>query len=102
MKRQRILPDNCEPFAVSREEGAALWGVGCTKFDELVADGTIPRPLRIGARALWDLRGLRRAWMKFADENGAPDINTPWEEVKRNGYQKLTEIRTKSVGGSAR
>src|SRR5689334_13531628 len=78
MRQQRILPENTEPFAVCREEAAALWGVGCTKFDELVADGTIPRPLRIGARTLWDLAALRRAWKRFADENGAPDVSCPW------------------------
>jgi hypothetical protein len=33
-------------------------GVSAGKFDELVANGRMPQPLRIGARKVWDLRAL--------------------------------------------
>jgi hypothetical protein len=29
-------------------------GVGATKFDEMVADGRMPRPKRVDGRVIWD------------------------------------------------
>ena len=43
---------------VSRDEAAIYIGVSAGKFDELVANGRMPQPLRIGARKVWDLRAL--------------------------------------------
>jgi predicted DNA-binding transcriptional regulator AlpA len=97
MKHARLLPENTEPFGVSREEGAALFGIGTTLFDRMVSDGTIPRPLRIGARTLWDLAALRRSWRRLADQHGEPDIN-PLDELL---HGKVTELHSK-VQRSAR
>ena len=102
MKHARLIPPGCEPFSVSREEGADMWGVGTTKWDELVADGIVPRPMKIGTRTVWDLGSLKRAWKRFADENGAPDECNPWERLRKNGYQaEAAEIRPKAGGRSA-
>ena len=43
---------------LSRDEAAMYIGVSAGKFDELVANGRMPQPLRIGARKVWDLRAL--------------------------------------------
>ena len=39
---------------LSRTEAAMYIGISASKFDELVADGTMPRPVRIGGRKVWD------------------------------------------------
>ena len=98
MKRQRWLPENCEPFGVCREEAAALWGgIGTTLFDKLVIDGTVPKPLRIGGRVVWDLAALKRAWKRFVDQSGEPDVN-PWDELLTSDHhsKKTTQVRSKT------
>lgn len=42
------------PRGLSREEAARYVGVGVTLFDELVADGRMPKPKVINRRVLWD------------------------------------------------
>jgi len=46
------------PRGLSREEAARYIGVGPTLFDEMVADGRMPRPRRINARTIWDRHSL--------------------------------------------
>lgn len=42
------------PRGMSRMEAARYVGVGTTKFDELVADGRMPKPRRVDGRVIWD------------------------------------------------
>lgn len=42
------------PRGLSREEAARYIGVGVTLFDEMVADGRMPKPKRANSRTLWD------------------------------------------------
>lgn len=42
------------PRGLNREEAAWYIGVGTTKFDEMVADGRMPRPKRVDSRVIWD------------------------------------------------
>jgi exosome complex RNA-binding protein Rrp42 (RNase PH superfamily) len=37
-------------------------GVSAGKFDEMVADGRMPRPVRIDGRKVWDIRSLDLAF----------------------------------------
>lgn len=53
------LPD--WPRGLSRDASAAYVGVGTTLFDELVADGRLPKPGKINSRILWDRRQLDAA-----------------------------------------
>jgi predicted DNA-binding transcriptional regulator AlpA len=39
-----------------REDAARYVGISTTKFDECVKDGRMPKPFRIDARVIWDLR----------------------------------------------
>jgi excisionase family DNA binding protein len=39
------------PRGLSRDEAARYVGVGATKFEEMVADGRMPRPKRVDGRA---------------------------------------------------
>lgn len=45
-----------------REESARYVGVSPTKFDEMVRDGDMPRPKRIGGCVVWDLKRLDMAF----------------------------------------
>lgn len=41
-----------------RPEAAHYVGVGESKFDQMVADGRMPKPFRIDGCVLWDIRRL--------------------------------------------
>lgn len=58
------------PRGLSREEAARYVGVGTTKFDEMVADGRMPRPKRVDGRTVWDRIALDAAFTDLPDENG--------------------------------
>lgn len=58
MVRLAALPANLPPRQIAREAASAYIGVSSTKFDEMVKDGRMPKPRRIDARRLWDVRLL--------------------------------------------
>ena len=58
---------------LSREEAAMYVGISPGKFDQLVADGRMPRALQIDGRKIWDrmeidlaFGELPRAWERAA------------------------------------
>ena len=69
------------PFAVSREDAAALVGISPTKFDELVAGGQMPQPREIGRRVLWDSDELRDAWRRMPRRATVKAAN-PWDTYR--------------------
>jgi hypothetical protein len=42
------------PRGLSRTYAAFYIGVGTTLFDEMVADGRMPKPKRVNSRTIWD------------------------------------------------
>lgn len=60
-----------------REEAAAYLGFSARKFDELVADGRMPKPKRVDGVVVWDLRRLDYAFDALPDEGGDTTGN-PW------------------------
>lgn len=56
------------PRGLSREEAARYIGIGCSKFDELVKDGRMPRPKRLDGRVVWDRVSLDIAFTELPDE----------------------------------
>jgi len=59
------------PRGLSREEAARYVGVGTTKFDEMVKDGKMPKPKRVGSRTVWDRVALDIAFTDLPDvDNG--------------------------------
>jgi hypothetical protein len=52
-------------------------GISAAKFDELVADGRMPAPVRIDSRKVWDIRALDLAFDALPTENAA----NSWESV---------------------
>ena len=61
---------------LSRVEAAGYVGVSPTTFDRLVSEAKMPKPKRIYARLIWDVRQLDAAFECL--DNGAPDSN-PWD-----------------------
>ena len=64
---------------LSRMEAAIYVGVGVTKFDALVAAGSMPKPKRIDGRRVWDIVALDFAFDRLPDEKGIPDQT--WDDV---------------------
>lgn len=62
---------------LSRALAAGYVGVSATKFDEMVADGRMPKPKRIDSRKVWDVRALDRAFEELPSDGGC-DQN-PWD-----------------------
>jgi hypothetical protein len=58
MARTSRLPSNLPPRGLCREAAAEYIGVSPRKFDELVADGRVSRPIKIDGRSIWDRKRL--------------------------------------------
>lgn len=71
------------PRGLSRDEAARYVGVGPTLFDEMVADGRMPRPKRVNSRAIWDRVALDIAFTALPDKN--------------NGLQELLERSSREL-----
>jgi excisionase family DNA binding protein len=56
------------PRGMSRDEAARYVGVGSTKFDEMVADGRMPRPKRVDGRVVWDRLRLDMAFSDLPED----------------------------------
>jgi predicted DNA-binding transcriptional regulator AlpA len=77
--RENILPTNLPPRGLSRVQSAAYLGVSPSLFDQLVADGRMPKPVRINSRVLWDRVQLDHAFAALSDR--AKDSDDPWDKV---------------------
>lgn len=56
------------PRGLSRDEAARWIGVGSTKFDEMVADGRMPKPKRIDGRVVWDRLRVDAAFTDLGED----------------------------------
>jgi predicted DNA-binding transcriptional regulator AlpA len=63
---------------LSREEAAMYIGISPNKFNELVADGRMPAPVKIDSRKVWDIRHLDLAFDALPKEDAAPNS---WDGV---------------------
>lgn len=72
---------NAPRRGLQRVEAAVYVGISPTKFDELVADGRMPRAKRIDGRRVWDIRKLDVYYDALPDEavEGESAVN-PWDE----------------------
>ncbi len=79
MARQNALPPTLAPRLIGREAAAAFVNVSPTTFDEMVKDGTMPKPRRLkGRRKAWDVRSLDAAVdaLPIGDNN-----NDSWDNI---------------------
>jgi predicted DNA-binding transcriptional regulator AlpA len=63
---------------LSRDEAAMYIGISAAKFDEMVADGRMPVPIRIDARKVWDIRSLDLAFDALSRDDPTPNS---WDGV---------------------
>jgi predicted DNA-binding transcriptional regulator AlpA len=77
MKVPSLVPDltGYAPRGLSREDSARYVGVGVTKFDEMVADGRMPKPKRIDGRVVWDRLKIEAAFSDLPDDNKANPLD---------------------------
>ena len=69
------LPLSLPPLGLSRTEAAALIGVSPTMFDRMVADGKMPKALRIyGRRTIWDRKKVEAAFAALDTSDEADDV----------------------------
>lgn len=77
--RARALPQNLPPLGLNRDEAAAYIGVSVTKFDEMVADGRMPKSKPVDRLRLWSRPMLDKFFHAMPDEEGESD--SPWDDV---------------------
>jgi predicted DNA-binding transcriptional regulator AlpA len=70
LSRHTPLPPTLAPRGLKREEAAAYIGVGVTLFDEMVADGRMPKPKPINNRRVWDRLKIDAAFESLPDVDG--------------------------------
>lgn len=83
MKERPLSPSGFQPIprrGVSRSEAAIYVGISPTKFDELVADGRMPKPRKIDARRIWDILALDDAFDALPGAEEHTERN-PWDDV---------------------
>ena len=68
------------PRGLRREDAAFYIGVSPATFDEMVKDGRMPQPKRVGKRTIWDRRQLDASFEDLPDRGDGND----WDEVIRN------------------
>lgn len=56
-----------------REESARYVGVSPTKYDEMVREGVMPKPWRIGGCVVWDIRKLDAALDSLENDGEASE-----------------------------
>jgi predicted DNA-binding transcriptional regulator AlpA len=81
-ERHHVLPPNLAPLGLRREAAAEFVSVSPTKFDELVRDGRMPRPMHIDGIVCWDVDQLRAAWARLRDQTEAGGVNL-WDRAMR-------------------
>lgn len=77
------------PRGLSRTEAARYIGVGATFFDALVADGRMPKPSRVGKRAIWDRLKIDAAF---------PDLGEAQDNFFDRAAPSATRTTTRGAG----
>jgi hypothetical protein len=74
------FPQLC-PRGLSRDQSAAYVGVGVTMFDEMVADGRMPKPKHVNTRVIWDRHALDQSFEALGDGDGLSAAKKRWNEA---------------------
>jgi hypothetical protein len=75
-----ILKRPIERLAYRRDEAAAVVGVSPSKFDDWVARGLMPKPIKCDGCTLFDAQQLSVAWQSLRDRNSEDvDNNNPYD-----------------------
>lgn len=77
-KRYAALPASLPPRGLPREIAATYIGVSPSKFDQMVADGRMPKPILVDGRRIWDRFKIDRSFDALAEVD---DDSTRWKNV---------------------
>lgn len=77
-KLYAALPKSLPPRGLSREIAATYIGVSPSKFDQMVADGRMPKPILIDGRRVWDRIKIDRSFDALSE---ADADSTKWKNV---------------------
>jgi predicted DNA-binding transcriptional regulator AlpA len=70
-------PNHRPRRGLRREDAAMYIGVSPSKFDQLVTDSIMPKPVRLGGCVIWDMKRLDAAFDDLVTE---VEVN-PWDAV---------------------
>ena len=72
-----------QPIGLSRDESARFIGIKPTLFDQLVADGRMPPPLRINRRRVWSRIEIESAFASLSTDavTAETDDENEWDDV---------------------
>jgi predicted DNA-binding transcriptional regulator AlpA len=63
-----------------RDDAAAYVGVSPSKFDQLVADGRMPKPKRVDGCVIWDRRRLDAAFDDLPGDEERDSLSQ-WDDI---------------------
>jgi predicted DNA-binding transcriptional regulator AlpA len=86
--RRSTLPLGALPRGFSREQAAEYIGVSPTKWDGMVADGSMPLPKMIGSRTVWDRIAIDLAFDALPDR----EASNAWDEAG-DCFGKISDAR---------
>jgi excisionase family DNA binding protein len=78
---------------MSRDEAARYIGVGNTKFDEMVADGRMPRPKRVDGRVVWDRLQIEAAFTDLPKDKKVNYFDRMLDDKRVNPLDRMLEPR---------
>lgn len=84
--RGGALPLGVSPRGYSREQASEYIGISPSKFDLMVADGSMPQPKMLGSRTIWDRSKLDIAFDALPDRAAV----NPWDD---DGEETVGEIQ---------
>lgn len=61
-------PISYPPRGLSKVEACRYLGIGSTLFDQLIAEGKLPKPKRIASRVIWDRIALDVAFNDMPED----------------------------------
>jgi predicted DNA-binding transcriptional regulator AlpA len=67
-------------LGLSRAQAAEYIGIGVSLFDEMVADGRMPKPKLINSRKVWPRQRLDEAFAELPDAGQDSDTTSPWKD----------------------
>jgi predicted DNA-binding transcriptional regulator AlpA len=79
--RRQVLPYSLPPRGLSRVYAAAYIGVSVSKFDEMVADGRMPKPIKIDGRRVWDRLKVDEYFAALGEGDGEKPRSI-WDDFK--------------------
>ena len=77
--RRPLIPAH-DRIGLSRAEAAEYIGVGLSLFDQMVADGRMPKPKLINSRKVWQRQRVDEAFAELPEEGQDKKSANPWRD----------------------